>query len=67
MPCHTTDRRRYNTAYRQRLTTIFLCLLSLALLPFAVCRVGTESRHRDANTQEAVPVAVGFHFGQAYA
>ncbi|KAG6360416.1 hypothetical protein INS49_011476 [Diaporthe citri] len=67
MPCHTTDRCRYKTAYRPRLTTIFLCLLGLALLPSALCRVGAESRHRDATTQEAVPVAIGFHLGQAYA
>ncbi|KAH8744372.1 hypothetical protein F5883DRAFT_529919 [Diaporthe sp. PMI_573] len=66
MPCHTSKCRCYKSAYRPRLTTIFLCLLGLALLPSALCCFGTENRHHVAPTQEAVPAAVGFHLGQAY-
>ena len=66
MPCHTSDRRCYKSAYPPRLMTIFLCLLGLVLLPSALCFVGTESLQRVATTQEAVPVAIGFHLGQAY-
>lgn len=67
MPCHTRVRGRYRTAYRPRLTTILLCLVGLAWLPSALCRVGTDSLRRDPITQQAVPVAVGFHLGQSYA
>lgn len=66
MPRHSSNRHCYKSAYRPRLTTIFLCLLGLALLPSALCCVGTENRRRVATTQEAVPLAVGFHLGQAY-
>lgn len=66
MPRHSIDRHCYKSAYRPRLTTIFLCLLGLASLPSALCCVGTENRRRVATTQEAVPLAVGFHLGQAY-
>ena len=47
---------------------ILLCLLGLAF-PFALCCMGTESRHNAAqgSSDNAAPIAVGFDLGQSYA